>query len=266
MKYLFVGILVLLPAAPIWAKLEISKIEPALGQLGPERKSLDFYPLDEIMFRYQVAGVKTGADGKTDVEIEVKLVNPFGKNVFDKKTTVLRQLSLGANTFPAYAILPVPEKAPPGEYTLTVQITDRLAKESETFERKLTCKPVSFQIVDLRFWRDADFKVPAPAGGLLGETIHFKLRVIGFDKSKKKVQTALTVTVLDDAGKPIPEKPLVIKAGVDNADDAAKATQVNYNGLLYLNRTGNFTLRFSVEDSEGKQTTAFETPFKVSAP
>lgn len=266
MRSFLIGCLVLLPVAPLWAKLEITKIEPALGALGPERKSLDFYPLDEIFFRYQIAGVKTDADGKTDVEIEVKLVNPLGRNVFDKKTTSLRQLSLGANTLPGYVVLPVPEKAPPGEYTLTVKVTDRLAKESESFERKLTCKPVSFQIIDMRFWRNAEYKVPAAAGGILGETVHFKLHVVGFDKSKKKVQTILTVTVLDDAGKPIPEKPLIIKAGVDNPDNAAKATQVNYNGLLYLNRTGNFTVRFSVEDIEGKQSTTFETPFKVSAP
>ena len=186
MRFFVVGLFVLLPAGPLWAKLEISKIEPILGVLGPERKSLDFYPLDELIFRFQIAGVKTDADGKTDVEIQLKLVNPAGKTVFEKKTTVLRQLALGDNTLPGYAYLPVPEKAPPGEYTFTVQITDRLAKETASFERKLTCKPVSFQIIDVRFWHDADSKVPAPAGGLLGETAHFKLRIIGFDKSSRE--------------------------------------------------------------------------------
>ncbi|MCE9534532.1 MAG: hypothetical protein K8T89_25930 [Planctomycetes bacterium] len=266
MKNFIVCLIALLGTAPVWGKLEITKMEGAQGPLGPVRETLDFYPLDEILFRYQVAGAKTDADGKTDVEVEMKLTSPTGKKVFDTKNTAKRLLSLGANTYPAFVIMNVPENAPPGEYTLSLNLTDRIGKETATIERKLTCKPISFQIVAIRFWRDPDGKIPAPAGGMVGESVHFKLRVIGFDKSKKKVQTTLSITVLDDKGKPVHEKPQIIKAELNNPDDAVKATQVNYNGLLYLNRAGNFTLVLAVDDVLGDKKVKFETPLKVLAP
>ena len=266
MRHLIAGVVVLIFSSTSWAKLEITKVESAHGMLGPERKTLDFCPLDELFFRYQVSGVKTDADGKTDVEVTMTLANPNGKVVVDQKTPVRRQLSLGANSYPAFAVLAVPEKAPPGEYTFVVKVTDRLASETASFEKKLTCKSTTYQIIVPRFSRDDDGKIPAPAGGILGESIHFKLRVVGFDKSKKKVQTTLTMTILNEVGKATTEKPQIIKAELNNPDEAAKATQVNFNGIIYLNRTGNFTVKFSVEDTIAKQTTTYETPLKVTAP
>jgi hypothetical protein len=255
-------------ATPAWAKLEIVKIEAAHGMLGPERKSLEIYPLEEVFFRYQVAGVKTDADGKTDVETVMRLVNPNGKTVFEEKPAGQRQLSLGGATYPAYAVLNVPpaEKAPPGEYKFTVLVRDRHGSETASFERQITVKAVAFQIINPRFSRDPEGKIPSIAGGMVGESLYLKLRVIGFDKSKKKVQTMLTINVLGEDGKDTQEKPRLIKAELTNPDDAAKATQVNYNSLLYLNRPGTFTLKLTVEDVAGKQTTVFETPLKVSAP
>jgi hypothetical protein len=250
------------------AKLEIVKVETTQGPLGPERKQLDVYPLDEVFFRYQVTGVKVDAEGKTDIETAIHLINPNGRKIPIEKPSVQRQLSLGGNTYTGHAALSVPpsEKAPAGEYTVTVELHDRLAKESARFERKFTIKPTTFQIINPRFYRDPDGKIPAPAGGLVGETIHFKLRVIGFDKSKKKVQTALTVHILGEDGKEIVDKPRVIKAEVTSPEDAAKSTQVNFNGVIYLNRPGNFTLRLTVQDVIADKSTSWETPFKVVAP
>jgi hypothetical protein len=269
MKYLLFSLAAFFATSlPAWAKLEIVKVEASYGMLGPERKSLEVYPLDELYFRYQVTGVKVDSDGKPDVEVTMRLVNPFGKTVFEEKPTMRKELSLGGNTFPAFATLKVPtaQKAPVGEYTFSVQVRDKLSSETASWERKLTVKPVSFQIVDQRFWRDAEAKIPASAGGMVGESVHFKLRVIGFDKSKKKVQTRLTVQILDEAGKETLEKPHVIKAEVNDAEEAAKASQVNFNHVLHLNRTGNFTLRLTAQDLVGDQKSVFETPLKVVAP
>lgn len=266
MKQFLAGLCILCFIPTASAKLEVGKVEPAHGMLGPVRKSLDFYPLDEVFFRYQVSGAAIDADGKTDLEVTLKLLNADGKAAFEQKSFLRRQLALGGNSFPAFVVMTAPEKAEPGEYTLSLQLLDRLSGESSGFERKLTCKSPIYQILALRFWRDPDGRLPASAGGFVGESLHLKLRVVGFDKSKKRVQTVLTIMLLDEAGNPITDRPQVIKAELTSPDEAAKATQVNFNGLLFLNRAGNFTLRLKVDDVEGKQTTTFETPFKVQTP
>jgi hypothetical protein len=268
MKCILTILVLAVSTAPASAKLEITNIVATQGPLGPERKTTEVYPLDEVFFRYQVTGVKVDAEGKADVETIMRLVNPNGRMVLEEKPVVERQLSLGGNTYTAGARLTVPpaEKAPPGEYTLTVQVRDKLGMETASFERKFTIKATTFQIIVPRFFHDADSKIPAPAGGLVGQTLHFKLRAIGFDKSKKKVQMALTVHVIGEDGKEVVEKPRVIRAEQNNPEEAAKSTQVNFSGLLHLNRAGNFTLRLTVQDVIGDKSTSWETPLKVSAP
>ena len=75
----------LLLTSPVFAKLEIKNIQAAHGPYGPERTSLEITPFDEIYFRFQLQGVKTDAEGKTDVEETIKLTNSEGKTVFEKK-------------------------------------------------------------------------------------------------------------------------------------------------------------------------------------
>jgi hypothetical protein len=268
MKGMLAVVVLAASALPAAAKMEIINIMAAQGPLGPERKTSEVYPLDEVYFRYQVTGVKVDAEGKVDVETTMRLVNPNGKMVVEEKPPVERQLSLGGNTYTSGARLVVPaaEKAPPGEYTMTVQVRDKLGMETASFERKFTIKATTFQIIVPRFYHDADSKIPAPVGGLVGETLHFKLRAIGFDKSKKKVQMALTVHVIGEDGKEVVEKPRVIRAEQNNPEEAAKSTQVNFSGLLHLNRAGNFTLRLTVQDVISDKSTSWETPLKVGAP
>jgi hypothetical protein len=80
------------------------------------------------------------------------------------------------------------------------------------------------------------------------------------------VQTALTVHILGEDGKEVVEKPRIIKAEVTSPEDAARSSQVNYNGQIHLNRPGNFTLRLAVHDAVADKSATFETPLKVTAP
>jgi len=246
--------------------LDIVQMEAAHGVFGPERRTLEFYPLDEVFFRFRVTGAKVDADDKTDVEVGMKLSAADGKIVFEHRYSIRRQLSLGDGSLPGYAVVNASEKVVPGNYTFTVQVNDRLAGTTASVERKLVCKPPVFQVLAVRFWRDPEGKIPATNGGQLGEAVHLKLRVVGFDTSKKKVKTTLTMILLDDRGQPVGDKPKVIKAELNSPEDVAKATQVNFNSLFYLNRPGNFTLRLKVDDVEGEQTTIYDTPLKVLTP
>ena len=192
----FLGIndmLRLLPAAfailafslPAFAKLEIKNVQPAHGALGPARANDDVFPQDEYLVRYQVAGVKADKEGKADLEVSAKLVGPDGKIVFERKTPPTpRPLSLGGDIVQSFGSFTFPEKAAPGDYKLTVTVHDNVSKETASFDRKLTCKPTTFQILIPRFFHDAEGKVPAGTTLLAGETLHYRLRVVGFDPSQ----------------------------------------------------------------------------------
>lgn len=261
-----IALVLLLPLSAA-AKLEIKNVQPSQGLLGPARESDDVFPLDEYFVRYQVAGIKPDKDGKADLEIQAKLIGPDGKVLFERKTPPApRPLSLGGDTLQTFGSFTFPEKAPPGEYKLTVTVRDLTANETTSFERKITCKPAKYQILMPRFFHDADGKVPAGTIGLAGETLHYSLKVVGYDKSQKKVALLMRATIVDGDGKDVGAKALEVKGDIGDPVKAAESKHAVFNGLVSLHRTGEFKLRIVVEDTLGKKTTTFETPLKVLAP
>jgi hypothetical protein len=255
--------LALLPLSA-FAKLEVKNVQPAHGPLGPARESDDVYPFDEYGVRYQVAGVKPDKDGKAELELTVRLTNPDGRAVYEVKPVVRKfDMSLGGDTVQTFGSVSFPEKATPGEYILVVTVRDRATAETTGFERRLTLKAADFRIVALRFSHDAEGKVPAGTTQPAGGTLHYQFKAIGFERSKKKVSLTMRVQVLDAEGKDVGAKPAEAKAEVNDPAKAADARSATLGGQAYLNRTGEFKLRITVEDTVGKKTTMFETPLKV---
>jgi hypothetical protein len=250
-----------------FAKLEIKNIQPSHGLLGPARANDDVFPLDEYFVRYQVTGIKANADGKAELEVHAKLVGPDGKTLFDRKTPPTpRPLSLGGDSLQSFGSFTFPEKAPSGEYMLTLTVRDVTSKETTSFERKITCKPTSFQILMPRFFHDADGKFPAGTTGLVGETLHYTIKVVGYDRSQKKVALLMRATILDADGKDIGAKPMEVKGDITDAGKAVESRHAMFNGNVVLHRAGEFKLRVVVEDTLGKRTATFETPIKAIAP
>src|SRR5438105_3206611 len=262
MPRLALALCLILPLAA-FAKLEIKNVQPSHGLLGPARESDDVYPLDEYFVRYQVTGIKPDSEGRADLEVHAKLVAPDGKVVFERTTPPSpRPLSLGGDTMQTFGSFTFPEKAPLGEYKLTVTVKDLTAKDSTSFERKLTCKANTFQILMPRFFHDADRKLPAGMVGLTGETLHYSLKVVGYDKSQKKIALVMRTTILDAEGREIGAKPLEVKGNINDPDKAADSRQATFDGQVALHRAGEFKLRIVVEDTLGKRTAKFEMPLK----
>ena len=64
-----VSLFLLLAAAPaVFAKLEITNVQPAHGMIGPARTTDEVWPLDEYVVRFQLNGVKPTPDGKSDCD------------------------------------------------------------------------------------------------------------------------------------------------------------------------------------------------------
>jgi hypothetical protein len=267
MQRFFVLVGLLLTPFAAFAKLEIKNVQPAHGLLGPARESDDVYPLDEYFVRYQVAGIQPDKEGRADLEVHAKLLGPDGKPVFERVTPPApRPLSLGGDTLQTFGSFTFPEKAPLGEYKLIVTVKDLTSKESTSFERKITCKATTFQILMPRFSRDTEGKMPAGTVGLAGETLHYALRVVGYDKSSKQVALLMRATVLDADGKDIGAKPAEVHGDINDPVKAIESRYAAFDGVLALHRAGEFKLRITVEDTIGKRTATFETPLKVLSP
>lgn len=258
-------VLLLFGATAARADLTLRNIQAAYGTLGPERKSIDYFPYDEVFFRYTITGLQTDRQGDMDVLIESRIVDENGKVIPGSRDPVKGKLHLAGGTFSGSSTVRLGNQFPPGEYTLTVMVTDNLASESVQFSRKFRVKPAEFAIVAPRFFY-GDTATPAPAGGMAGQLVRVKLKVIGFEKTANKLETELEVQILDGDGKDMLETPRRATLTSSDPTEVRNATHLNFTELIGLNRAGTFTLRLTATDKIGNQTTTLELPLKVSQP
>ncbi|HEX5272550.1 MAG TPA: hypothetical protein VFW33_18760, partial [Gemmataceae bacterium] len=252
-------VVVLLAASPAPAALEISKVEACYGRLGPVRKSLDIYAYDEIGFRFTVTGARSDDEGRADVEVAYTVLDDRGKEVTSKRVASLKgPLTFGTDSFPGYVSLWLTE--PPGEYTLKVTVKDNVAAAETGFERKLHLKETEFAIVSPQFFHDATHAVAAPAGGVVGQQLHFRLLVIGFDRSAGKLDEELVVRVFDKDKKELTPKPLRMTAEKTDEKVVKELPAIDFSGWVMLTKAGEFTLRITVTDINTKKTATWEAP------
>jgi hypothetical protein len=262
-------VVVVLSATPALAKLEIVNIQPRHGYLGPERKSLDFYPYDEVFFRFQLTGVKLDKDELVQAEMTVQLLDAKGKDVLPnpgEKYALGGATDLGGDSTFGFATVRLDERTPPGDYTLTVTVKDRVSGEQASFRRKLTYKKPEFALITPRFFHDPTGSVPAPMGGLLGERLFYGFVVIGFEGMPDQAKVEVKLEVLDAKGKAVLSR-VIRSLPLDKETEPAKRPKLlGYWGELALFRTGDFTLRITAMDKATKKTATFEAPLHVAAP
>jgi hypothetical protein len=248
------------------AKLEIKDVKAVHGLYGPERKDLDVFPGDEVFFRFTLDGVEVDADGKVNCLLTVHLADADGKELLNQKSPLQGILALGGKTLLSSAYVNFGDAVAVGTYTLTVTVEDKLGEGKDTFMRKLKCVPAEFAIVAPRFFHDPDNKAPGPVGGLVGETLYFRLKSIGFERGGGKIDNEMQVDVLDAAGKSVLTKPIQAELKTDEADKVKKVSSLTFHGNLALNRAGTFTLRITLTDRLTKRSAKFEAPLKVIEP
>jgi hypothetical protein len=248
------------------AKLEIGNIQAAYGVFGPERKSLVYHPNDEILFRWLLTGVKTNAKGEVDIAILVQIANADGEVLMEKTSPLKGVAALGGGCAPAYARATIAEALGPGTYHVRVKAKDNLSGDVASFERGVTLNATEFTSVAQGFFLDADGNVPSAAGGVLGQHLHYRLGVIGFDRSKGRIETHFDLEILDENGKEVLTRPFKDTYKVDEAASAKRISLITFKGSFGLNRPGKFTLRFNFTDPIGAQNARFEVPLHVTQP
>ena len=247
--------------------LEIRNIQAALGALGPEVKTLEFYPREEIYFRYQVLGLKTDERGN--------IHNAFSSRLLDAQGQVLQEhadppqvglLCLDGSRLMAHSHIMLNGEYSPGRYTLVVRVEDRLTERTAEFSRDFLLKPTRYAIVMPRFFYDEMEKIPAPIGAQAGQMLYFRVKVIGIDTCRGRIDQEIQVQVLDEKGRETMPRPITDTIVSDDPATVAAATYVSFKNSVGLNRPGTFTLRIATQDKMSRQSALFEAPLRVEAP
>src|SRR5262249_29113323 len=119
---LFALSVVVAAVGPAFAKVEIRDVKPLHAPLGPERKSLDVLPGDELFLGYVVTGLGADEKGHVNVETTVTVSDPDGKQLLTETNPTRGVLALGGGTFPGLARVGIGRATKPGTYKVSVTV------------------------------------------------------------------------------------------------------------------------------------------------
>ena len=136
-------------------------------------------------------------------------------------------------------------------------------KRSQELKRTVEVLPKDFALVRVKTTRDQEGQLPVVVPGA-GEGIWISFGAVGFGRGDAK-QPDLTfeMRVLDESGKPVEAKPLVVHV---NKDVPADAALVPAQFLLSLNRSGKFTVELTAADKVGSKKAQLTFPLNVQDP
>lgn len=245
-------------------ELKITKVRLSFGPVGPERKTNQMIPGDEMFVRYLVEGVKVGPDGKIEIKNRIVILNPEGKEIYDQEAVANEILALGGNAYHGVSTMGTGPGVAPGEYTVKVTTRDLLAKVDVTSENKIVVVKPRFGMARLRFSHDPEGKSNATTSGVVGEQIFFRLAALNF-KREGGVHVIMETQVYDAANEvPVMPNPLTATVKVDKPEELEMVKKaVVFNGFVSLSRAGDFTLRIRVSDERGMNEERVDLPLKV---
>jgi hypothetical protein len=247
-------------------QLSFHNVRSVLLLFGPERQTNKFLPGDVFMLVFDIEGLKADGNGKMLYRLARQVTDSKGKLVWgeepqDREAPGGVFVYLGGNRVPSTAPVEIRMDQPPGEYTLTVTVTDRVSKASKKLDAKFEVLPKGFGIVQLvtaiTYAFPPNTIVVSPSG-VVGEYRILDAAIVGFERDSVKKQPSVVVEmrILDESGKQV-SKPASQEF---NQDVPETLTLLPVQFPLFLNRPGNFTVELQATDRINKKTAKVSFP------
>ncbi len=232
------------------------------SMFGQERKEAKLLLGDIFWLAYDIEGLQTREDGKVLYSIGMELTSKEGKSIFKQAPKDLEAVnSLGGGRKPAFAFLEIGTETPPGEYTATLTVTDRLAKKSEVLTSKfeVLAQRFGFVLVGLT---QPDYR-PTPPIAVPGQDFWVHFALTGFalnDKKQPDVSIDLQVYDLSTNKAVLPKS---VTGQIKEVDKEEFKKFIPWTHQLSLNRPGKFRVQVTATDNNSKKTAGLELDFTV---
>jgi hypothetical protein len=233
--------------------LQLKNERVTYGILGPERKDAKLLPGDIFVVAFDIDGLRVREDGRVLYSMGMELTNSQGKSQFKREPQDLEAVNaLGGSRLPAFAMSEVGTETPPGEYTMKVTVTDRLAMKTQTLDRKFEVLPAKLGVVRVHTSYNEQGTMPAPPVAVPGQTLYLNFAVVGFDlDTKQQPNLEAELNIFDESGKPTLAKPFNSGAIVDALPEFKKIMPMQF--IVQLNRSGKYRLALKATDRLGKK-------------
>jgi hypothetical protein len=255
-------------------QLELKNVRLTHGILGQERKDKAFLQGDLVVLAFDIEGLQTGADGTVKYSKSLELTNKKGEAFYKRAPQTMSTVNtLGGSRLPSFGLAEIGHDTPPGEYKMTIVVTDEAAKPptKATLPFTFEVKPMKFSIIRPGFvlvsTNEADAGAApqlAPPLAVPGQTMVVNFAVVGFDLKgdKQTADIAVSMEIQDEKGEPVLKKPFTGRA--TEIDENFKKLKMNPFFLpINVNRSGNFKVVLSAKDNHSGKTDKLTLDLKV---
>ncbi len=267
MRAFAAALLCLVPGLAAGQSLALTNVRNTYGELGGTRPDTKFLPGDVLFVAFDIENITVGADGTCKYSMGMDVVDKAGKPTLKQDPQDREDyLPLGGSKLPARAFVTIGVDMAPGEYTMSVKVTDKnKAGASQTVTRKFEVLKPEFGIVAVYTAADPNGQISAPTTGIVGQAIWVHFGIVGFKRDPKTKQplVELEITFLDEKGQPTLKKPITDKrdSGVEE-DKPAFASRY----LLPFTRAGRFVMRMKATDKVAGKSYTFDLPVAAVPP
>lgn len=242
------------------AELQIADLQCSHGPYGPEKEELKAYPGETLTFRFAAVGLRSTRRHELDAGLSCRLLDAKGKARLSETFPVSGRVLLEVESLPWTFDLKLPDAFTAGVYTLEVTLTDNVASDQVVANLDLEIVTSEFALISPRLFYDALHAVPAPASGVIGQTLHFQVEVIGDDRSQGQSDLEFTLEYLDPSGRPLSHIEPVPCVLTDPGFLKDRSQHAQFTGNVTLFREGVTRVRIAVHD----RTTSAHADFEIS--
>lgn len=254
------------PAQPA-GTLQLSNVRITVGEFGPTRPDSKLLPGDILFVGYDIDGLSIDGDGTAKYTIAMTVLDGAGKPFFKQDPQAFDwPIPLRGNKVPARAFVTIGLDTEPGNYTCQVTATDTKTKATNSLSIKFEVLKRDFGIVAVFTSYDAGGVLPAPPGGVVGQSVYIWSSIPSFrrDDKTKQPNVLIEYQILDQKGTPILEKPrqFIQDEKAANPVPADKGAFPVFFPL-FLNRPGKFTVRITATDRIANKKATHDVPITV---
>lgn len=226
--------------------LTIEPGRPVLGIYGSLRGDARWVPGELISLAFDIGGLQPSAEGRYRFTVNLVLEDASGKAVFADDADAT-PLAGGAGKVRHFVQLPTGLDQAPGRFKLKLAVQDRVAKRTATATQDLTLAAPEFALVRPQCSLDPFGQVPAPAVGVVGQTLHFNWAAVHFKTNPQAdagSRVRVEVAVVDGDQRPTGRKPSVTE--FTNLESSQRVLPLRYE--FPLERPGQFKIVVKATD------------------
>lgn len=216
------------------------------------------------MMPFTVEGLDLNERNHMELDLSMSLISKRGKTVLSRSIPIKGKPALRGNSVWSVAVLRLTAGLEQGDYTFKIEVEDRQSREAASAEKSVTLiKPqLAFQTV--QFFYDAKYTVPSSARFSLGQSLHFRAKIVGLEDLKGMYKVIQSFSIADAKTKKVIHRHSSPPQSKNLGKPGAFWSVFGHTGMF--TRPGKFLLRIQLTDQIADKMVTAELPFEILQP